>query len=46
MRWTVHGQRYVYQSPWMNVALVDVVCCGNLAVWELRLRPERYGLCP
>jgi 8-oxo-dGTP pyrophosphatase MutT (NUDIX family) len=29
MRWTVHGQRYVYQSDWMNVALVDVEIPGH-----------------
>jgi 8-oxo-dGTP pyrophosphatase MutT (NUDIX family) len=24
MRWTVHGERSVYDSPWMNVRLADV----------------------
>ncbi len=24
MRWTVHGERYVYRSDWMSLALVDV----------------------
>ncbi|GAA3937507.1 NUDIX hydrolase [Actinomadura viridis] len=24
MRWTVHGERYVYRSPWMDVGLADV----------------------
>lgn len=24
MRWTVHGERTVYSSPWVDVALVDV----------------------
>lgn len=24
MRWTVHGERALYRSPWVNLALVDV----------------------
>jgi 8-oxo-dGDP phosphatase len=24
MRWTVHGERSLYESPWMNLRLVDV----------------------
>ncbi|MFC6885182.1 MULTISPECIES: NUDIX hydrolase [Actinomadura] len=24
MRWTLHGERSVYESPWMNVRLADV----------------------
>jgi len=24
MRWTVHGERTVYSSPWVDVALVDI----------------------
>lgn len=24
MRWTVHGERSLYQSPWVNLALVEV----------------------
>jgi 8-oxo-dGTP pyrophosphatase MutT (NUDIX family) len=24
MRWRVHGERFVYDNPWMRVALVDV----------------------
>ncbi|MQY09038.1 NUDIX hydrolase [Actinomadura macrotermitis] len=24
MRWTLHGERAVYESPWMNVRLADV----------------------
>lgn len=24
MRWTVHGERLIYESEWMNLALVDV----------------------
>ncbi|WP_131740888.1 NUDIX hydrolase [Actinomadura roseirufa] len=24
MRWTVHGERSIYDSPWMNVRLADV----------------------
>jgi 8-oxo-dGTP pyrophosphatase MutT (NUDIX family) len=29
MRWTVHGERRVYESAWMNVALVDVEIPGG-----------------
>lgn len=24
MRWTVHGERLIYENPWVNLALVDV----------------------
>jgi len=24
MRWTVHGERSLYESPWMRVRLADV----------------------
>ena len=24
MRWTVHGERSLYESPWMNLRLVDI----------------------
>lgn len=24
MRWTVHGERAIYESPWVNLALVDL----------------------
>lgn len=24
MRWRLHGERYVYRSPWMNLCLADV----------------------
>ncbi|MFB4317114.1 NUDIX hydrolase [Actinomadura sp. 21ATH] len=24
MRWTLHGERYVYRSPWMDLCLADV----------------------
>jgi 8-oxo-dGTP pyrophosphatase MutT (NUDIX family) len=29
MRWTVHGERAVYESPWVSVALVDVEVPGG-----------------
>lgn len=29
MRWTVHGERYVYESDWMSLALVDVEPPGH-----------------
>ena len=29
MRWTVHGERAVYSSPWVNVHLVDVELPGG-----------------
>lgn len=29
MRWTVHGERAVYESPWMSVVLVDVEVPGG-----------------
>lgn len=29
MRWTVHGERAVYSSPWMSVHLVDVEPPGS-----------------
>ncbi|HET9690282.1 MAG TPA: NUDIX hydrolase [Acidimicrobiales bacterium] len=29
MRWTVHGERVVYASPWMSVALGDVEVPGG-----------------
>ncbi len=28
MRWTVHGERFVYESPWVNLSLVDVEIPG------------------
>jgi len=30
MRWTVHGERSLYASPWVNLALVDVEIPGGL----------------
>jgi 8-oxo-dGTP pyrophosphatase MutT (NUDIX family) len=29
MRWTVHGERVVYESPWMNLLLADVEIPGG-----------------
>jgi len=29
MRWVVHGERSVYQSPWVSLALVDVEVPGG-----------------
>ncbi len=29
MRWTVHGERYLYESDWMSLALVDVEPPGH-----------------
>lgn len=29
MRWTVHGERSIYESYWMNLALVDVEIPGG-----------------
>ena len=29
MRWTVHGERWAYDSPWVSVALVDVEVPGG-----------------
>src|SRR6202163_884157 len=29
MRWVVHGERAVYESPWVSVALVDVEVPGG-----------------
>jgi 8-oxo-dGTP pyrophosphatase MutT (NUDIX family) len=29
MRWTVHGERAVYSSPWVSLALVDVEIPGG-----------------
>jgi 8-oxo-dGTP pyrophosphatase MutT (NUDIX family) len=29
MRWVVHGERTVYESPWVSVALVDVQVPGG-----------------
>ncbi len=29
MRWKVHGERSVYESPWVSVALVDVEVPGG-----------------
>ena len=29
MRWTVHGERAVYESPWVSVHLVDVEVPGH-----------------
>jgi 8-oxo-dGTP pyrophosphatase MutT (NUDIX family) len=29
VRWTVHGERYLYQSDWMSLALVDVEPPGH-----------------
>jgi hypothetical protein len=28
MRWTVHGERLVYDSPWVRLALTDVEIPG------------------
>lgn len=29
MKWTVHGERLIYESPWMNLALADVEIPGG-----------------
>lgn len=29
MRWTVHGERRIYESPWVSLALVDVEVPGG-----------------
>lgn len=29
MRWDVHGERYLYESPWMSLSLVDVEIPGH-----------------
>lgn len=29
MRWTVHGERAIYSSPWINLALTDVEVPGG-----------------
>jgi 8-oxo-dGTP pyrophosphatase MutT (NUDIX family) len=29
MRWTVHGERSLYESPWMNVRLADIEVPGG-----------------
>ena len=29
MRWTVHGERYLHESEWMSLALVDVEIPGD-----------------
>jgi len=29
MKWTVHGERLVYESPWMSVALTDIEIPGE-----------------
>ncbi len=29
MRWVVHGERPVYESPWVSLALVDVEVPGG-----------------
>ncbi len=29
MRWTVHGERSIYESPWMNLRMVDVEIPGG-----------------
>jgi 8-oxo-dGTP pyrophosphatase MutT (NUDIX family) len=29
MRWTVHGERSIYESPWMSMRLVDVEIPGG-----------------
>ncbi len=29
MKWTVHGERMLYESPWVNLALVDVEIPGG-----------------
>ena len=29
MSWEVHGERFVYESPWMSMALVDVEIPGH-----------------
>ena len=29
MRWTVHGERSLYESPWVNLRLVDVEVPGG-----------------
>ena len=29
MRWTVHGERAIYESPWVSVALADVEVPGG-----------------
>lgn len=29
MRWIVHGERSLYESPWVNLALVDVEVPGG-----------------
>lgn len=29
MRWTVHGERSVYESPWVSLSLVDVEVPGH-----------------
>ena len=29
MRWTVHGERAVYESPWMSVLLADIEIPGG-----------------
>lgn len=29
MKWTVHGERFLYESPWMSLALTDVEIPGG-----------------
>jgi 8-oxo-dGTP pyrophosphatase MutT (NUDIX family) len=29
MRWTIHGERSLYESPWVNLTLVDVEIPGH-----------------
>src|SRR3954468_23951777 len=42
MRWTVHGERFVYESPWVSVALVDVEIPGERRFEHHALR-MRFG---
>jgi len=29
MKWTVHGERMIYESPWVNLALADIEIPGG-----------------
>jgi len=29
MKWTVHGERMIYESPWVSLALTDIEIPGG-----------------
>ena len=43
MRWTVHGERVIYDSPWVRLALTDVEIPGGRRFGDVDGRAPRGG---